>query len=58
MNEYQRPYYFLFNKVTDVIHLLAKGEIEKATYELLKAQVDADELFVSWGEEQDDADKE
>ena len=53
MNEYQKPYYFLFNKVSDVIHLLAKGEIENATYTLLKAQVDAEELFVSWGEEQD-----
>ncbi len=52
MNEYQKPYYIVFNAVTDAVRELEKLNFGKAREILIKAQYDAEEAFVSFGEDE------
>ena len=54
MSEYQKPYYILFNSITDAI-----GEIEKMNYGMAKnflllAQMRAEEAFISYEEQKEE----
>lgn len=47
MDEYQKPYLHLFNAVTDAIERLRCGACSEAILLLMKAQQEAEELFIS-----------
>ena len=50
MNEYQKPYYIVFNAITDAVRELEKSNFGKAREILTQAQCDAEEAFVTFGE--------
>ena len=52
MNEYQTPYYIVFNATIDALRELEKLNFGKAREILIQAQCDAEEAFVSFGEEE------
>ena len=47
MDEYKKPYLILFNTITDALKLLKNSEIAEAERVLLKAQLDAEEAFIT-----------
>lgn len=50
---YQKMYHILFNAITDVLELLEKGNVWEAKKCLMKAQQDAEEVYISWEEHED-----
>lgn len=51
MNEYQKPYYLLFNAITDALCEIRKMNFGDAIEILTKAQQASEEVFVSFEEE-------
>ncbi len=47
MNEYKRPYYILFNAITDAIKEIEKFNNFEARLILQKAQLKAEEEYIS-----------
>ena len=47
MEMYQKMYYHLFNAITDA---LEENDIEKMKKILVKAQQEAEEIYISWEE--------
>ena len=45
---YKKMYFMLFNVITDVLELLEKGNVWEAKSRLMKAQQDAEEVYISW----------
>ena len=54
MSEYQKPYYILFNSITDAITEIEKMNYGMAKNLLLLAQMRAEEAFISYGEEKEE----
>ena len=50
MVEYRKMYTMLFNRITDAIELINKMEIVAAKEILIKAQQDAEEMYVECGD--------
>ena len=50
MNEYKNSYLILFNAITDALCLLKKEEHADAERLLIKAQIDAENAFISFNE--------
>lgn len=50
MPDDQKPYFHLFNAVTDALAQLDDGRIPEARFRLAQAQCDAEELFISSSE--------
>ena len=48
---YEKMYLVLFNRVTDAIEELERGDAERAKTILIRAQQDAEELYVEGTEE-------
>ena len=48
---FKRMYLLLFNRVTDAIEALARGETEKAREILIRAQKACEELYIEGTEE-------
>jgi len=47
MDEYEKPYFLLFNRITNLIRFLqGGGEKAEALQALIRMQQDAEELFV------------
>lgn len=47
MDIYERMYYMLFNRVTDALEALERGETDKVKEILIKSQTETEEMFVS-----------
>ena len=54
MSEYKKPYYILFNSITDAIHEMERMNFGIAKQMLYFAQMSAEEAFISYGEEIDE----
>jgi len=54
MSEYKKSYLILFNAVTDAIRKIDNKEYFEAKLMLIKAQIDAEEAFISFEEEKED----
>ena len=48
---YEKMYFVLFNRVTDAIEALERGDAERAKMILIRAQQDVEELYVEGMEE-------
>ncbi len=48
---FKRMYFLLFNRITDAIGALERGERERARLILIRAQQDAEELYIEGTEE-------
>lgn len=53
-NEYEKPYYLLFNAVTDALAALARQDYGQARALLVKAQQQAEEAYLDGEEEPDE----
>ena len=51
---YKKMYLLLFQAITDVLKLLERGNIWDAKERLIKAQQDAEEVYISWNGDGDD----
>ena len=49
-NEYRKPYLILFNRLEDIKDAIEKGNYEKATALIILAHLDAEEEYISFGE--------
>ena len=49
-NEYRKPYLILFNRLEDITDAIEKGNYEKAKALIILAQLDAEEEYISFGE--------
>ena len=49
-NEYREPYLILFNRLEDIKNSIEKGDFEKAKTLIILAQLDAEEAYISFGE--------
>ncbi len=52
MSEYQKPYTTMFNAATDALEALEEMNVGQAREILRQAQQEAEELFLSQGEEE------
>ena len=50
MVDYQKLYFRLFNAITDALEALCRGEVEQTKKMLIRAQQDAEEMYISAGE--------
>lgn len=48
---FQRMYLLLFNRITDAIEVIERGDAAEAKAVLIRAQQDAEELYLSADEE-------
>ena len=48
MSEYEKPYKILFNAITDALETNPKEKTKKI---LMQAQIDTEEMFMSYGED-------
>lgn len=46
MTDYQKPYYLLFNAITDALEALGKLDVPAATHLLEEAQIKAEEHII------------
>ena len=46
-------YLLLFNRITDALHALERGDAAKARILLIRAQQDAEDLYIEGAEEQE-----
>jgi len=51
MDEYKKPYYILFNAITDAIKMFSEDRAAEAMEILYISQIKAEEAFVSFNEE-------
>lgn len=55
---HKKMYLILFNAITDVLKLLETGNVWDAKKVLIKAQQDAEEIYISWnGDAADNGDE-
>ena len=54
MSEYKKSYLILFNTITDAIKKIDDKEYFEAKLMLIKAQIDAEETFISHKEEKEE----
>ena len=52
MQIYKKAYLKMFNAVTDALNALQSGESDKAIELLIRAQQDAEEMYLSDGDDQ------
>ena len=50
MDEYKKPYFILFNAITDAIKMLIEDRAADAMEILYTSQIKSEEAFVSFGE--------
>lgn len=55
MTAYKKMYYRLFNRVTDALELLEKGEVQQAVALLKLAQCETEEIYREEGSEEDES---
>jgi len=51
MPDYQKMYYRLFNKLTDILEYIEKGDYAKAETAIVNAQAATEEMYIQDGEE-------
>jgi len=54
MDEYRKPYLRLFNAVTDALREMERGQEKNARDRLIRAQIEAEDCFVSESGQDDD----
>ena len=54
MSEYKKPYYILFNSITDAMQMLRENRNAAAMEILCMAQIKSEEAFVLYDEEKDE----
>ncbi len=50
---FKRMYFMLFNRITDAITAMERGDTERARTILLRAQQDAEKVYIEASEESD-----
>ena len=51
MPDYEKLYHLLFNAITDALRKIETGDAETARFLLVRAQQQAEELYIETGEE-------
>ena len=51
---YKKMYLLLFHAITDALKLLETGNIWDARRRLIRAQQDAEEVYISWNDSEND----
>ena len=49
-DEYKKPYFILFNGITDTLTSLDAGKLGEARARLIRAQQEAEEAYINEGE--------